>query len=133
MAFIGNMGKLNIVDKMSTISALIHLCRQHQREQHPALIIGAEAIVLKSDIDLNATPTGRVIFEYLCRTNPNRIHIASDYLSEQHSEVYKVKADYNTPDKSFHIDYCAPLPNYDFYDLYDSMSMNGNSEYTKVP
>merc|ERR1719285_949005 len=131
MAFIGNVGKLNIVDEMSTLAALIHLCRQHQCEQHPALIIGAEAVVLKSDIDLSATPTGRVIFEYLCRTNPNRIYIASDCLSDQHGEVYKVKADYNTPDKSFHIDYCAPLPDYEFYDLYDSMSMNGKSEYTK--
>jgi len=128
MSFIGDMGKLNIVNEISILSALSHLCRQHQRELHPALVIGAEAIILNSDIDLCATPTGRVILEYLCRTNPNRFNIAKECFHEQDNELYKVRADYYTPDKHFDIDYYEPSQDDEFYDLYDSKPINWISE-----
>jgi len=117
MAFIGDMAKLNLVDKWSILSALSHLCRQHQREQHPAYIIGAKAIVLKSDIDLNATVIGLVIHEYIFRPNPNRIQFAEDGLFEQHSELWKDGTNYST-DESFATDGFEPSQEYDFYDLY---------------
>jgi len=104
MAFIGDMAKLDIIDEMSTLSALSHLCKQHQFEGHPALIIGAEAIVVKSDIDLIATPTGRVIHEYLCCPNPNGIYFPEECLSDLPDDLYSDGTDY-TPDESLFIDY----------------------------
>merc|ERR1719474_448799 len=122
MAFIGDMGKLNIVDELSTLSAISHICRQHEREHHPALIIGAEAIILNSDIDLSATPTGRSILEYLCRANPDFFYITEQCLSEQDSEPHKVKANYYAPDESFITDCFESIPENEFCDLYDTKS-----------
>ena len=89
-----NMGKLNIVNEVSTLSTLSHICRQHQHELHPVLLIGAEAIIQNSNIDLTATPTGQVILEYLYRTNQNWFDHPKECHHEQDIELYNVRADY---------------------------------------
>jgi len=127
MAFIGYMGRLNIVDERSTLCAISHLCRQHQREQKPALIIGAEAIVSNSRIDLCSTPAGRVIFEYLCLINPNPMQVTKGSLEEQFYQ-YKDLADYSPDENSVEC-----LTGTEFYDLYDSSPTDLTKEDQKVP
>jgi len=117
MAFIGFMGRLNIVDEMSILCAISHLCRQHQREQKPELIIGAKTIVSNSRIDLSTTPTGRIIFEYICLTNPYVVEINKGYLSEE--QHYKHLTDYPTNDISV-----ERTTETEFYDLYDTSPTN---------
>jgi len=133
MSFIGDMGKLNIVNEVSTLSTLSHICRQHQHELHPVLLIGAEAIIQNSNIDLTATPTGQVILEYLYRTNQNWFDLSKECHHEQDIELYKVRADYYTPDESVVNDYCEKSPDYEFYDLYDTRPVDEMSESQKVP
>jgi len=127
------MGKLNIVDELSTLSAITHICRQHERELHPALIIGAEAIISKSGIILSATPIGRFILEYLCGANRERFNITEQYLFEQDNIPHKVEANYYAPEESFVTDCFEPILDNEFYDLYDSNSINVTSENKKVP
>jgi len=117
MAFIGYMARLNIVDESSILSALSHLCRQHQREMQPALIIGADVIISNSKIDLCATTTGRVILEYLVHRNSDRMLINNEYLSEHQFEKYTDTVDCGPHESSF-----ESLPGAEFYDLYDSKS-----------
>jgi len=125
MAFIGYMGRLNIVDEMSILCAISHLCRQHQREQKPELIIGAETIVSNSRIDLSTTPTGRVIFEYICRTSPYADEINKGYLcEEQHN---KHLTDYPTHDIS--VDRTTET---EFYDLYDTSPTDRKTDNEKL-
>jgi len=126
MAFIGYMGRLNIVDETSILCAISHLCRQHQREQKPALIIGAETIVSNSRIDLSATPTGRVIFEYICLTNPYAAEISKEYLAEE--QQYKDLTDYPAHEISV-----ESTTEKDFYDLYDTSPTDRKTDNEKLP
>jgi len=123
MAFIGYMARLNIVDESSTLSALSHLCRQHQRELQPALLIGADVIISNSKIDLCATTTGRVILEYLVHKNSDRMLINNEYLSEHQFEKYTDTVDCGPHESSF-----ESLPGAEFYDLYDNKSTDITTE-----
>ena len=125
MAFIGYMGRLNIVDEVSILCAISHLSRQHQREPKPELMIGAETIISNSRIDLSTTSTGRIIFEYICHRNPYSVEINRGYLSEE--QHYEHLAEYPTHEISF-----ERRTQTEFYDLYDTNPTDRKTDNEKL-